>query len=148
LAWVIRTPIKKIDEAEALLEHVIWHVTQQESLALADRVQPSAGMALKLLSHRLGDPERIYQDIGPGFLATESVIYAIGIFLSNPTDFQGAVLTAVNDGGDSDSTASMIGGMVGANCGLESIPAGWRSFQSEYASSLELGQYLYMTAVA
>ncbi len=125
---VLRNPIQDLRQSRALLEKVIWYVREQEEQSHAELTDTSASAVLALLRDRLGDTERIFQDIGPGFLATESVMYAIGVFLSIPTDFKQAVLTAVNDGGDSDSTASMIGGMVGANCGLASIPVSWQCF--------------------
>lgn len=146
LARIIRTPINKPSESIALLEDVIWEVSQREGLYGDVRTVPNITMSLTLLLQRLGDEERIYRDIGPGFAAIESVVYAIGIFLTHPTNFPRAVLTAVNDGWDSDTTTSMIGGMVGANCGLEAIPRGWRLFRPEYSSSLDLGIRLYEAA--
>jgi ADP-ribosylglycohydrolase len=40
----------------------------------------------------------------------------------HPTDFSAAVLSAVNITGDSDSTGSVTGALMGAMLGLDAIP--------------------------
>jgi ADP-ribosylglycohydrolase len=59
---------------------------------------------------------------GTGCFALESVPFAIGTFFRHPTNFREGVLEAVNAGGDTDTNASMVGAMIGANCGLVAIP--------------------------
>lgn len=91
-------------------------------------------------------PDRLYREIGPGFRASSSVTYALGLFLRYPTDFRQAVLAAANDGGDSDSIASMVGALVGANCGIEAIPAEWISFRPEFSRPADLARRLIEAA--
>ncbi|MFA5358826.1 MAG: ADP-ribosylglycohydrolase family protein [Patescibacteria group bacterium] len=89
--------------------------------------------------------------IGTNCFALNSVPFAIGVFLRHPTDFRAGVLEAINAGGDTDTTAAMVGAMIGANVGLEGIPLEWRHFLMEhysddYGELLSLGSALFMQA--
>jgi ADP-ribosyl-[dinitrogen reductase] hydrolase len=63
--------------------------------------------------------------LGGGWVAEEALAIAIYCALSYSDDFKEAVLLAVNHGGDSDSTGSMTGNLVGASLGIQSVPMGW-----------------------
>lgn len=54
-----------------------------------------------------------------------SVPVAIHAWLSHQQDYQGAIITTVQCGGDTDSIAAMVGGIVGASVGKEGIPREW-----------------------
>ncbi|WP_019500290.1 ADP-ribosylglycohydrolase family protein [Pseudanabaena sp. PCC 6802] len=54
-----------------------------------------------------------------------SVAVAIHAWLSHQHDYQGAIIAAVQCGGDTDSIAAMVGGIVGASVGKEGIPTEW-----------------------
>jgi len=54
-----------------------------------------------------------------------SVPIAIHAWLSNQGEFRSAVSNAIACGGDTDSTAAMVGGIVGASVGKEGIPMEW-----------------------
>ena len=84
----------------------------------------------KLLDFDLlfGDASRLRQEIGTSSDALESVPFALAVFLRHPEDFRAGVLEAVNAGGDTDTTASMTGALIGAGAGPEGIPAEWREF--------------------
>lgn len=69
--------------------------------------------------------------IGTNCFALESVPFAVAAFMRHPQDFKAAVLEAVNAGGDTDSTASMAGALVGANVGIEGIPGEFKDFRPE-----------------
>ncbi|MEM8638469.1 MAG: ADP-ribosylglycohydrolase family protein [Cyanobacteria bacterium P01_G01_bin.54] len=55
----------------------------------------------------------------------QSVPVAIHATLSHSQDFAGAVQAAIACGGDTDSVAAMVGGIVGAAVGKEQIPELW-----------------------
>ena len=63
---------------------------------------------------------------GRGWVAEEALAIALSCALVHPTDFSAAVLSAVNITGDSDSTGSVTGALMGAMLGLDAIPAEWR----------------------
>lgn len=92
----------------------------------------------------VGNPDGLRTNITPGFSAITSIPYAMGIFASFPRDFRKVVLTCVNAGGDSDSTAAMAGALVASNCGLDVIPRKWQL--TRYDPGLELGLALYRAA--
>jgi ADP-ribosyl-[dinitrogen reductase] hydrolase len=73
----------------------------------------------------LGSAAVLRNQVGTACFALESVAFAIGTFCRHPADFRAGVLEAVNAGGDADTTASMVGGLIGANLGLACVPKEW-----------------------
>jgi ADP-ribosylglycohydrolase len=53
-------------------------------------------------------------------------------WLSYQNDFQKAILETLRCGGDADSTAAIVGGMIGARVGKEGIPQRWRDAIAEW----------------
>ena len=62
--------------------------------------------------------------LGEGWVADEALAIALTCALASP-DFETGVRAAVNHDGDSDSTASMAGNLLGALHGFEAIPQRW-----------------------
>lgn len=54
-----------------------------------------------------------------------TVPVALYAWMRYPHDYRTAVLELVRCGGDTDSTAAIAGGIIGAGCGREGIPAEW-----------------------
>jgi ADP-ribosylglycohydrolase len=73
-----------------------------------------------------GSPTLLREEIKCGSYVLESVPFAIATFLRHPNDFRAGVLEAVNAGGDADTTAAMVGAMIGVNVGISGIPADLR----------------------
>ena len=81
------------------------------------------------------DPEELVQQLGEGWVAEEA--FAVGLYAvlatapdaaapGAPEDhFRAAVGLAVNHSGDSDSTGSIAGNILGAFYGEECLPAAW-----------------------
>lgn len=55
-----------------------------------------------------------------------TVVAAIFCWLRSPGDYRQAVEAIVSAGGDSDTTAAIVGGLVGAAAGIDAIPIEWR----------------------
>lgn len=55
-----------------------------------------------------------------------TVPVVIQCFLRNSKDFRAAIEEIVACGGDTDTTAAILGGILGAHLGIEAIPADWR----------------------
>jgi ADP-ribosylglycohydrolase len=51
---------------------------------------------------------------------------ALHAWLSHPTDYRAGVLEIIHCGGDTDSTAAIVGGLIGAVVGADGIPQAWR----------------------
>ncbi len=77
---------------------------------------------------RLGPltPEEIESELGGGWVGEEAL--AIGLHAALvATDFPSAIRLAVNHSGDSDSTGSICGNILGARDGVAVIPDSWLS---------------------
>lgn len=72
----------------------------------------------------IGDEEGLNK-LGQGWYADETFALAYFCILRYPNDYKKAVQTAVNITGDSDSVASVAGGILGARLGIEAIPISW-----------------------
>jgi len=62
--------------------------------------------------------------LGEGWVADEALAIAVACAL-NADDFETGVRVAVNHDGDSDTTASVAGNLIGAMHGVEAIPQRW-----------------------
>ena len=64
-------------------------------------------------------------EIGSGWVAEEALGISIYCALAAGDDFEKGVLLSVNHSGDSDSTGSITGNILGALYGLDCIPKNW-----------------------
>ena len=64
---------------------------------------------------------------GPGVTGYvyHTVPVALHAWLRDPIDYGAAVLNVIACGGDTDTTAAIVGAIVGAGIGIAGIPAGW-----------------------
>jgi hypothetical protein len=63
--------------------------------------------------------------LGAGWTGDEALAIALICALSYPYSFRHGVLAAVNHSGDSDSTGSIAGNILGLINGVESMPPAW-----------------------
>jgi ADP-ribosyl-[dinitrogen reductase] hydrolase len=56
----------------------------------------------------------------------QTVPVAIHAWLKHPTAYADAVKDAITCGGDTDTVAAIVGGIVSARCGVDGIPIEWR----------------------
>lgn len=64
--------------------------------------------------------------LGQGWTGEEALAIALYCCLTHPGDFREAVIQSVNHNGDSDSTGSITGNIMGALLGQEQIPLDWQ----------------------
>ena len=76
---------------------------------------------LHLANSDIPDLEAIHA-LGEGWVAEEALAIGLLCSLRHEDDFAGAITSAVNHGGDSDSTGAIAGNIVGAHLGLAGIP--------------------------
>ena len=86
--------------------------------------QRAVGRAIDLAATRMPDPVTLNQQLGQGWTGEEALAIAACCALAAPTP-GAALLAAVNHSGDSDSTGSITGNLVGAAHGPQAIPGGW-----------------------
>ena len=65
------------------------------------------------------------EKLGGGWIGEEALSIALFCSLHYPNDFEKAVILSINHGGDSDSTGSITGNIVGLMLGKPSIPTRW-----------------------
>jgi ADP-ribosylglycohydrolase len=95
------------------------------------------GVLRAIVERRLvEDRDRLLAEVGNECPTFQSVPFAIAAFLRCRSDFRTGILEAINDGGDADSVASMVGAALGAHLGLSAIPADWIRPEDEDAARL------------
>ncbi|QDH78195.1 ADP-ribosylglycohydrolase family protein [Echinicola soli] len=86
-------------------------------------------------------PEDIAQ-FGEGWVAEEALAISLYCALRYPSNFDKGVIAAINHGGDSDSTGSLTGNILGLINGLGGIPEPWKQ-KLKYADIvLDMGKDL------
>lgn len=65
-----------------------------------------------------------------------TVPVALHAWLSHPTDYRTAVTTVIRCGGDTDTTAAIVGAIVGSGVGTDGIPAAWINGLGEWPQSV------------
>lgn len=68
---------------------------------------------------------RLYDMIGAGVAAAETVPVALGVFLAAKGDPATTIRLATNMGGDCDTIAAIAGAIAGAYAGIEAVPEEW-----------------------
>ena len=95
--------------------------------------------AVKLAEEKeVNDLDAIYQ-LGEGWVGEETLAIAIYCALRHENDFDKALTASVNHRGDSDSTGSVTGNILGAYLGLQDIP-------EKYLKNLELRKTIMRVA--
>ena len=70
-----------------------------------------------------------------GFVV-DTVAFALAAWKRHPRDYRAAILEAVRAGGDTDTVAAIVGGIVGAAVGREGIPREWLDGMAEWPRSV------------
>ena len=86
------------------------------------------------------DNETAIRELGEGWHGDEAIAISTYCVLKSPNDFREAVIMSVNHDGDSDSTGSIVGNILGAYLGEDKIPEDWKN-------SIELAKELKQIAV-
>lgn len=89
-----------------------------------------------------GEDEANIRALGEGWVADEALAIAIYCCLRYPNDFSKAIIAAVNHSGDSDSTGSMTGNILGAWLGCSAIEEKWLKWLEMKTVILELADDL------
>lgn len=98
-----------------------------EMPAVATRHDPKTGMMIEraLAEAADGTPPTVTLQRLEGWAAHEAIAAGAYVVERHPDDITAALLEAANTPGDSDSIATIVGALLGAAHGVESIPAGW-----------------------
>ncbi|WLQ06516.1 ADP-ribosylglycohydrolase family protein [Arthrobacter oryzae] len=134
------------EAAEYALDHARGQADAEPALIerLERAVQLASVSGPKAATGRLLSPEDLVRELGEGWVAEEALAIALYAVLATaaPRDtaaeaagvlasaagvahFREAIALAVNHSGDSDSTGSIAGNILGAYYGEEGLPAEW-----------------------
>ncbi|QTD46343.1 ADP-ribosylglycohydrolase family protein [Ottowia testudinis] len=113
--------------------HLVWGATLDQAVEAAldqlqdhphtEETRQAIQKAVDLAQDRPSCPNTLAQ-LGEGWVAEEAL--AISLYCAlGASDFAGALRLAVNHDGDSDSTGSITGQLLGAKWGTSVIPAPW-----------------------
>ncbi len=115
------------DAIHAAKAELRQHPYHKETLAAIEKAQSLAKSRPRERS--------ALRELGKGFVAEEAL--AMGIYCAlGAKDFEDGIILAVNHSGDSDSTGSITGNLLGAAAGAEAIPERWLA-QLELRSTIE-----------
>jgi ADP-ribosyl-[dinitrogen reductase] hydrolase len=104
------------DAVHAAKEELRNHPSHKETLSAIEKSE-------SLATSRPRDRNAL-RELGKGFVAEEAL--AMGLYCAlGAKDFEDGVILAVNHSGDSDSTGSIAGNLLGAAAGVEAIPDRW-----------------------
>ena len=104
------------DAIHTAKEELRQHPSHKETLAAIEKAE---GLAKSSPRER-----NALRELGKGFVAEEAL--AMGLYCAlSAKDFEGGIILAVNHSGDSDSTGSITGNLLGAASGVEVIPDRW-----------------------
>ncbi|MDA8333304.1 MAG: ADP-ribosylglycohydrolase family protein [Candidatus Dormibacteraeota bacterium] len=124
--------------AAGMFAAVVAGVTQGEPPAIAidrsletlrgrpghEETVKAVQQALALAASGRGPSPELVETLGGGWIAEEALAITLYCVIVAP-DFRQGVLLAVNHSGDSDSTGSMVGNLLGATLGLAALPGEW-----------------------
>ncbi len=104
------------DALRAAKEVLRQHPSHKETLAAIEKAESLAKSRPRERS--------ALRELGKGFVAEEAL--AMGLYCAlGAKNFEDGIILAVNHGGDSDSTGSITGNLLGAAAGVEAIPDRW-----------------------
>lgn len=97
--------------------------------AFVDGMSDELDAALSRVGHAAawGDEEAALAHIGEGWVGEEAIALALYCVIRYPDDYVACVRRGANLSGDSDSVASIAGGISAARLGIKSIPATWHA---------------------
>jgi ADP-ribosylglycohydrolase len=133
-------------EYQRQLQEILKGEGASEFLELTQKAVESAG--------RQETTETFADSLGLGKGVSGYVYHTVPValhaWMNHPRDFPNAILETIRCGGDTDTTAAIVGGIIGAGAGAQGIPEEWIDTMWEWPRTLEwmreLGMRLADTA--
>jgi len=99
---------------------------------LGNEIVPEVDVALRAVESSLSEEQSTTEFAasfcgprGVSGYALQTMPVVVHAWLSHPQDYQAAVTRTIQCGGDADSTAAMVGGIVGTGVGSNGLPQEW-----------------------
>jgi ADP-ribosyl-[dinitrogen reductase] hydrolase len=113
---LVLTGTSLTDAIQAAKELLRQHPSHKETLAAIEKAEALAKSRPR--------ERAALRELGKGFVAEEAL--AMGIYRALGAEhFEDGIILAVNHSGDSDSTGTITGNLLGAAAGVEAIPERW-----------------------
>jgi ADP-ribosylglycohydrolase len=139
IAWIIDGRSLE-DSVESAMETLVGYSGHEETLRAVDQALELATAA--------DAPMDVIPRLGEGWVGEEALSISLYCALKFPGDFKGATTAAVNHSGDSDSTGSIAGAILGAKLGVEAIPEEWIARLENAHEISELAQTIFLSLSA
>lgn len=110
---------KSLTESIEIMNKIIDNIPDSKE------VRDIVDLAVTLSQNKRTDANNI-RDIGGGWVGEETLGIALYCSLKYTDNFKAGVLTSINHGGDSDSTGSVTGAILGVINRVDRIPLKWR----------------------
>ncbi len=114
-ARLVEAPLEPVELFDAVLA---YQVDSQLKTGL-ERARDLLGVSVAEAAYLLGNGSQV--------LAQDTVPFALWAAATHLTDYRAAILACVEAGGDVDTTAAIVGGIVAAAAGRDAIPQAWRT---------------------
>lgn len=139
--WFRDDPERRVRfvEASSVVTHRdIRAIEGAQLIALAAATDPKTfdSLAKDFQTHPAWRETRSY-DRGVSGYVIPTVLAAIDIWRRYPDDYRSAITEAIAMGGDTDTVAAIVGGLVGARVGEKGIPVEWRQEMWEWPRGLD-----------
>lgn len=113
---------KSMREATEIARRAITAFVGDEDKELLTSFDAKIARAISLADDKDVDPLDAIHELGEGWVAEETAVIAIYCALRFSDSFADAIIASVNHSGDSDSTGSVTGNIIGAYLGYSAIP--------------------------
>ena len=128
---------RSLEEAiDRSIERLVRYEGHDETLAKVEQA--------RMLAASDKDVEQSIEKLGAGWVGEEALAIAIFCALRFPGDWRAGTLAAVNHSGDSDSTGSICGAILGTSLGLQAIPPEWVRTVENAADIMKIADDLYL----
>lgn len=111
-------------DGQPLTKAVAMMIERIDSIPTAQRLKLLLKKAVELSQLSVDDLTCIEQ-LGEGWVAEEALAIAVFCSIRYENDLNKALIAAVNHSGDSDSTGSITGNILGAILGMDGIDPNW-----------------------
>ncbi|MEV4511280.1 ADP-ribosylglycohydrolase family protein [Dactylosporangium sp. NPDC049525] len=112
-ARLVEAPLEPVELFDAVLA---YQVDSQVKTGL-ERARDLLGASVAEAAYTLGNGSQV--------LAQDTVPFALWAAATHLADYRAAILACVEAGGDIDTTAAIVGGVVAAAAGRAAIPPAW-----------------------
>ena len=123
-AWVNRNRRAEASVKCRLFEVVLSHVSSGEVRKGIEHASIiNLDLSIEAASRLLGNGSRIS--------CQDTVPFCLWVAARHLDDYQSAIVNAIRAGGDIDTNAAIVGGIVALATGIDAIPADWRKDREE-----------------